>query len=180
MDRVGVIVGRQGRVKAEVEEKCKVALSVDSKTGEVVVRAAGDLSETEPFKAVQVVTAIGKGFSPERAFRLFEDDVVLDIIDLREYAGKSRNALVRIKGRIIGLGGKARRVIEELTETFISVYGHTVAIIGKVEDVVKAREAVEMLATGSPHPLVYKKLQRERRKEKMERLKLWEDMELGK
>lgn len=174
-DRIGVLVGRGGNVKSEVEEKCSVNISIDSETGEVQVTAKGDISKTEPFKAVNIVTAIARGFSPHRAFRLLDEDVILEIIDLRNYIDKSKRALTRIRGRIIGLNGKSRRLIEELSGGYISVYGHTVAIIGTGEEVKSAGDAVKMLASGSAHRTVYKKLQKARSQRKLDRLKLWEE-----
>ncbi len=175
-DRIGALIGKGGRTKKMIEEECKVSLEIDSKSGDVLIKLAGNLEEANPFKAVEIVNAIGRGFSPERAFRLLEDGQTLMIIDLREYAGKSKNSLIRIKGRIIGLKGKARRVIEELTGAYISVYGHTVAIIGDIEQVKLAEDAVRMLASGSAHSTVYSMLQRARTQKKLERLKLWEEV----
>ena len=175
LDRIGVLVGRNGAVKSEIESRCNVTLSIDSKIGEVTIDSKGDIAQSQPFKAVDIITAIGKGFSPERAFRLLNDDIVLHIVDLRDYAGKSQSSLERIKGRIIGLGGKSRRFIEELTNTYISVFGHTVSIIGRIEGVRLALDAIDMLASGSTHKTTYNMLQRTRTKAKMERMKLWED-----
>lgn len=99
----------------------------------------------------------------------------MEVIDLRNYAGKSKNALDRIKGRIIGLNGKSRKLIEELSGGYLSVYGHTVAIIGTVEEIRAQSDAVKLLASGGIHRTVYKNLQASRTKAKQERLKLWED-----
>jgi ribosomal RNA assembly protein len=96
-------------------------------------------------------------------------------MDLRDFAGKSENSLERIRGRIIGLKGKSRRVIEELTKCQVSVYGKTVALIGDAAEVKLAKEAVSMLAGGSQHRSVYNMLQRARTKRKMDRMLLWED-----
>jgi ribosomal RNA assembly protein len=96
------------------------------------------------------------------------------VIDLREYAGKSTNSLDRIRGRVIGLKGKSRRVIEELTRCYVSVYGRTVSIIGEATEVQLAAEAVRTLARGSQHRTVYRALQKARTKQKMERMFLWE------
>lgn len=173
-DRIGALLGKGGRVKDEIEKRCGVNLSVDSRTGEVKVGGRENLMEMQPFKAVDIITAIARGFSPERAFRLLDEDAVIDVIDLREYAGKSPSNLSRIKGRIIGIAGKSRRLIEELTGTFISIYGHTVCVIGAVSEARLAREAIDLLASGSPHKTVYSMLQRARTKAKVERMKLWE------
>jgi ribosomal RNA assembly protein len=129
----------------------------------------------EPFKAVEIVSAIGKGFSPERAYRLLGEEEVLQLIDLRDYAGKSPNSLSRIKGRIIGEAGKSRKTIEDLSGTYISVYGHTVAIIGTFEEIKLATEAVTMLSKGRSHANVYNMLQEAKRKSKLDRMQLWEN-----
>ena len=179
LERIGVLVGRNGKIKADLEERCKVVLSIDSKTGEVWIRSNGSIPEALPFKAIEIVTAIANGFSSEKALNLLEEEFTLSVIDLREFIGQSKNSLIRIKGRIIGLGGKARKIIEDLTDTLISVYGHKVSIIGKVEEVKHAYDAIGMLASGSPHRFVYKTLQKERTKAKLEILKLWEEEPSG-
>ncbi|MEM1994186.1 MAG: KH domain-containing protein [Nitrososphaerales archaeon] len=175
IDRIGALLGKQGSTKAEIEKMCNVSINVDSNTGEVPVKIKGAVEEAEPFKALAIINAISRGFSPQRAFKLTKDNTTLETIDLREYAGRSKDALTRIKGRIIGQNGKARRVIEELTRTEVSVYGHTVSIIGEPEGVKLAAEAVKTLASGSQHSTVYRMLQRARQKAKLERLKLWEE-----
>ena len=173
LDRVGVLIGKKGETKARIEESCQVTLLVDGESGEVTVRS--NSVEADPFRAANVVEAVARGFSPPRALKLLEEDMVLEIIDLKDYAGKSENSLERIKGRIIGLRGKSRRVIEELTKCYVSVYGKTVAIIGEPTEARLAKDAVENLASGSQHKSVYNMLQRERTKRKMERILLWED-----
>jgi ribosomal RNA assembly protein len=103
---------------------------------------------------------------------------MLMIIDLREIFGRSDSDIQRVKGRIIGTEGKTRKIIEELSEALISVYGHTISIIGGVEQSEIAREAVNMLIKGSQHATVYKYLQRKRQELKKRRLELWEDSTL--
>jgi len=128
------------------------------------------------FKAKDVITAIGRGFSPEHAFRLIRDEeAVLDILDLRAVFGKSEADIKRVKGRIIGMNGKTRMIIEELTDTNIAVYGHTVGIIGTLEQVQVAREAIEMLIKGSMHATVYRFLHRKRRQLKKKMLEIWKE-----
>lgn len=173
-ERVGALIGRRGETKKNLEKVCGVELVIDSKSGEIRVMA-NTADGSDPFRAVNIVEAVGRGFSPQRALKLMEDEAVLEVIDLRDYAGKSENAMERIRGRIIGLHGKSRRVIEELTGCYVSVYGRTVAIIGNMTDAKLAKDAVNMLAEGSAHKSVYQMLQRERTKRKMEKLLLWED-----
>ena len=173
VERVGAVIGKEGATKRFLEEEMGVRLEVDSKEGMVTVRSDSAL-KTDPFSATRVIEAIGRGFSPQRARRLLEDGTSLEVIDLRQYAGRSVNSLERIRGRVIGLKGKSRRVIEELTSCHLSVYGRTVAIIGEATEVQIASEAVRSLATGSQHKTVYNALQKARTKRKMERMFLWE------
>jgi ribosomal RNA assembly protein len=171
-ERIGVIIGREGATKKSLEEDLGIEMTVDSKEGTVNVKT--DSVKSDPFTAIRVIEAIGRGFSPQRAKRLLEDGVAYEVIDLREYSGKSTNSLDRIRGRVIGLKGKSRRVIEELTQCYVSVYGRTVAIIGEATEAQLAADAVRSLASGSQHRTVYNTLQKARTKRKMERMFLWE------
>jgi ribosomal RNA assembly protein len=103
-----------------------------------------------------------------------DEEAMLDLIDLRSVFGKSEADIKRVQGRIIGMSGKTRRIIEELTDTNVSVYGHTVGIIGTLEQVQIAREAIEMLIKGSMHGTVYRYLHRKRRELKKKKFELWE------
>lgn len=176
-ERVGVLVGPDGRTKKNIEDRLSVELEIDSDAGDVAIK----LSEksTDPsllFKAKDVITALGRGFSPEHAFRLIRDEeALLDMIDLRAVFGKSEADIKRVKGRIIGMNGKTRQIIEELTDTNVAVYGHTVSVIGTIDQVQVAREAIEMLVKGSMHGTVYRFLHRKRSELKKKRLQLWEE-----
>ena len=87
----------------------------------------------------------------------------MDVIDLRVIFGRSESDIKRVKGRIIGINGKTRKIIEELTDTNIAVYGHTVGIIGHSENNFVAKTAIQMLIKGSLHKNVYRYLHRKRR-----------------
>jgi ribosomal RNA assembly protein len=175
-ERVGVIIGPDGVTKNNIEEKLLVELQIDSDSGDVTITMSEKATDPSMlFKAKDVVTALGRGFSPEHAFRLVRDeDAILDVIDLRTVFGKSEADIKRVKGRIIGMNGKTRRLIEELTDTQVAVFGHTVSIIGTIEQAGVAREAVEMLVKGSMHSTVYRVLHRKRRDLKKKSLELWE------
>jgi ribosomal RNA assembly protein len=174
-ERVGALVGPQGTIKKSIEEKLSVELQIDSETGDVTVMMNENVADPSMlFRAKDVITAVGRGFSPEHAFRLIRDEeAVLDILDLRTVFGKSEADIIRVKGRIIGMNGKTRMIIEELTDTNIAVYGHTVGIIGTLEQTQVAREAIEMLIRGSMHATVYRFLQRKRRQLKKKKLEIW-------
>lgn len=162
LDRIGVLIGREGSTKKEIEEKTKTTLTIDTQTGAVIIEPASpNTSALDLIKAQNIVRAIGYGFSPERAFRLLEEDQILEVIDVRQYVGDKPNHIKRVLGRIIGEEGKARRVLEELTGTYISVYEHYVAIIGDYETANIAKRAIEMLIEGRMHSTVYRYVDRE-------------------
>jgi len=175
-ERVGVLIGPEGRTKKSIEEKLSIELQIDSETGDINVTMKENATDPSMlFKAKDVVTALGRGFSPEHAFRLIRDEeAVLDMLDLRAIFGKSEADIKRVKGRIIGMNGKTRTIIEELTDAHVAVYGHTVAIIGTMDQVQVAREAIEMLIKGNMHGTVYRFLHRKRRELKKKMLELWE------
>jgi len=173
LERIGAVIGRDGATKKSLEAELGIKLGVDSREGLVTIKS-DSVDNSDPFIAVRVIEAIGRGFSPQRAKRLLEEGVALEVIDLRDFAGRSANSLDRIRGRVIGVKGKSRRVIEELTQCHLSVYGRTVAIIGEASEVQLASGAVRKLAYGSQHRTVYNELQKARTKRKMERMILWE------
>jgi len=175
-ERIGVLIGPNGKVKREIEENLDVTLEIDSETGDVTISMNENAKDPSYlFKARDIVLAIGRGFSPQRAFRLLQDeDAMLTIINLRDIFGKSKSDIRRVKGRIIGKEGKTRRIIEECTDSYVSVYGHTVSIIGGVEQSEIAREAINMLIKGNQHATVYRFLQRKRGELKRRELELWE------
>lgn len=175
-ERIGALIGKRGKVKQQIEKRCGVTIEIDSETGDALISTSKPAEQMEAFRAIEVITAISRGFSPERAYHLFEDEeIMFQQLDLHDYAGKSPSTLARIRGRIIGEGGKARRMIEDLTGSYVSVYGHTVAFIGNYREVKLATDAITMLAKGSMHKSVYSMLQGVKRKEKLERMRLWED-----
>ena len=175
-ERVGVLIGPDGKVKQRIEEKFMVELLIDGDSGGVTVVLSEKASDPSLlFRAKDTVTAIGRGFSPEQAFRLLRnDDDVFDFIDLRAVFGRSESDIKRVKARVIGANGKTRKLIEELTEASMVVYGHTIGFIGSFEQVDVARNAVQMLINGSQHHTVYKYLQRKRSEFKKQRLELWQ------
>ena len=176
LERMGVLIGKEGATKARIEDAFQAKLLIQSQSGvvEIVPREGSD-DPTTILRARDVILAIGRGFSPDRALKLTDDDMVLDIIDLRETFGKNDRDIARLKGRVIGSEGKIRRLLEEMTDAKVSVYGHTIAILGIYEAVTAAREAIELLLKGKQHSTVYKLLRKiKRESKKRETLELWE------
>jgi len=177
-DRVGVIVGRNGKVRRRIEQLTNVKLNIDSEGTVTISNPTASDDPVLAWKARDIVRAIARGFSPKNALSLIDEDMMLIIISLRESVGTSPSQLKRVAGRIIGENGRTRRVIEQVTETKITVYGRTVSLIGMNPGLDYARRAVDMLISGAPHSAVYSRLERMRRDLNRQRSELWEDTDL--
>ncbi|MFH2110101.1 MAG: KH domain-containing protein [Candidatus Bathyarchaeota archaeon] len=173
-DRVGVLIGPSGKTKQRLEATFQVDLTVESETGNVEIVPQPEQTDVSVLFTVRnIVQAIGRGFSPQSALTLLNEDTDILVLDLEDYVGSSRGNQDRIKGRVIGREGKSRALLEQLTECQISVYGGTVTIIGAYEMIPIAKEAVEMLMNGAFHKTVWNHLYAVRRKLKKDRGELW-------
>jgi ribosomal RNA assembly protein len=172
--RIAVLIGPEGKVKQRLEKATNTAITVDSEDGLVVIETQEDTEDPlATWKARDVVQAIGRGFSPQRAFWLLDEDVYLRVISLEDYVS-TPNQVRRVKGRLIGQGGKTRRNIEELTDTWVSIMGDTVSVIGELENQEVALAAVLRLLRGAEHSTVYRYLNQQRRILKRRRaVELW-------
>ena len=157
-ERIAVLIGKDGITKKQIESATNIKLKIDSKEGDVFLEGEDALGL---YSAREVVKAIGRGFNPDIALLLLKQDYMLEMINMADYI-RSKNSMIRLKGRVIGAEGRSRKTIEELTETYISVYGKTIGIIGFSENVAMAKKAVESLLSGSPHSSVYKWLEKRR------------------
>ena len=172
-DRVGTIIGKQGKTKEEIEKNLNVNIVI--KDGMVRISEKNTEDPLAVWKAKDVIKAMARGFSPEKAFQLFKNGKIFEILDLDQYA-KTKNDLLREKGRVIGKNGKTREYIEHMTGAYISVYGKTVSFIGDFEEVYDAKKAVEIILRGKPHSAAYYYLEnaaKERKKEN--KIKIWKE-----
>lgn len=161
--RVGVLVGPEGATLREIKDRSGVQLRVDSESGDVFFDDTKAFDAGLTMQVREIVRAVGRGFPPELAMRLFQDDAYLEVLDLQDYVGKRPNHIARVRARLIGTHGKTRIIIEETTGANMRIEGDTVAILGDLHEVALAKEAVEMIITGAPHSAVYKMLERRRK-----------------
>lgn len=153
-ERVAVVIGKNGSTKKKIEELTGMKLGIESATGNVFFEQKGK-KQADFLSAINIVKAIGRGFSPENAFLLLDEENFLRIVDLTEF-GKTKKRLFSRRGRVIGTEGKIRKRIEDETETKISIFGKTISIIGKIENTEIAEKAVEMILQGARHSTVFK------------------------
>jgi ribosomal RNA assembly protein len=148
-ERIGVLIGKSGKAKAKIEKSTKTSIEI----GEGVEISGEGL---DVLKAAEIVKAIGRGFSPETAFLLLDDDFVLEIISLES---ETKNTIKRLMARVIGRDGSSKKIIEEKTGCCVCVYGKTASVIGPSVKIEKAVKAVRQLLLGRSHGFVYKRLE---------------------
>jgi len=147
-ERKPVLIGKDGSFKRFLEKKTKTTIKID-----VDVEISGE--PLDVMKVVNIVKAIGRGFSSDDAKLLLNEDYVLEVISLY---GETSKTIKRLMGRVIGRKGYTKEKIEKKTNTMISVFGKTVSIIGKGDGLIKAYNSLNALLSGRQHAYAYKKL----------------------
>lgn len=155
-ERIAILIGKEGRTKRLIESATHTAIEVDENTATVNGEALREIA------AAEIIKAIGRGFAPEKAMKLLNEDYALSVIRLDEMTEKSRK---RIMGRVIGRNGRAREILEEYTSSDIAVYGRTISVIAKHGDARMACDAVEMLVAGRSHKYVYAAIEKKMKAE---------------
>lgn len=167
-ERIAILIGKNGSTKREIEKVAMVRLIIDSESGDVDVEQHGD-----PLKAnlsLNVIQAVGRGFNPEKALGLMDENFQLIVISLREFAKPGSKRINEIKGRLIGKAGRTRSIIEGLTSTYISVYGDTVSIMGDYVSAQYSKESLLMLINGRKQRSVYTYLENKAKEIKFKRI----------
>jgi len=137
-------------------EKLKEFLDIETVVGEDIT-ISGDVIQV--MKGKEIIKAFGRGFTFEDSLDLLDDEYFLEVITVSEFTGKSRNRQITLRGRIIGEEGRTKKVIEKYAGIKIAVYGKTVSVIGKHQNIKIAKNAIEMILSGSRHSSVYRFLQ---------------------
>ncbi len=148
----------EAKIVKELEERAEVAIKIK---GDEVEILSPEENGGKEWITEQVLKALVYGFKPKQAFKLLSDEYFIETIDLAAAFHRKEKKIENAKARIIGEGGKARKKLEELSNTYIMVSNATdnVSIIGTFQDLQNAKEAVLRLLEGSPHESVYKFLE---------------------
>lgn len=159
-DRIGVILGPKGETKARVEKLSGVELKITSDTGEVEIDATKCQDPLMGLRTRDCVKAMARGFTPDEALPILENpELFFELLDIRDYAGKSKKRLNHLRGRLIGTRGKTRRLIQEQSGAYVVIHGHTVGLLGNAEELETARIATDMILNGAEHSSVYRFLE---------------------
>lgn len=149
--------------RKDIEKKTKTKINISE--GEITIE--GDVSDTYFVK--DIVKAIGRGFEPEKAMKIYTNDFQLHIINLKEYE-KNENGIKRLKARVIGEKGKIKNEIENATDCYLSIYGNTIGIMAKVDTIEYTKEAIEIILGGSKFSTLFRYLSRIKKQIFKERL----------
>lgn len=129
--------------------------------------ADNDLTiEGEPYNeynAKNVLQAFARGFDLNKAFRLLNDDIFFQQINLKELF-RNRDQIMRVKARVIGEKGRAKEYIESVSGADIAVFGGTVSTIGTVDELKVANAAIQVLVDGGMHKTAYIVMDKEKQK----------------
>jgi ribosomal RNA assembly protein len=147
LERIPILIGKNGETRKRLENITLAKIQIDSQTGDVTI----DQSKANPltfYKLENVVKAIGRGFSPDHSIYLLDDNYMLWLLDITEYARSEKSRGTK-RSRVIGTKGTVRKYIEDVTDCYISVQGKTVGIIGSEPKLSIAVEAVQRLLQGA-------------------------------
>ncbi|MEK6906937.1 MAG: KH domain-containing protein [Nanoarchaeota archaeon] len=160
-DRIAVLIGKKGETKYKISKLTHTKIKVNSKEGDIIINGNNGL---DVYLAKKIIIAVGRGFNPEIALTLLEEDKDIEIINILNFSRKTKNDIKRVKARLIGREGIARKLMEQIANVEISIYGKTVSIIGNQFNLNIARHAVINLLHGSKHGKVYSYLEKQRKK----------------
>lgn len=140
-----------------LEDKLKQFVDVKIEVNDDVKIESDDTIKL--LRVKEVIKAFGRGFDVDTSLSLIDEEYFLDVLDVKGFTGKSRNRQITLKGRVIGSKGRIKNIIEKYADVKIVIYGKTVSIVGKGENVRVAKEAIEMLLSGANHSSVYRFLE---------------------
>jgi RNA-binding protein PNO1 len=115
------------------------------------------LPENE-YDAEKVIQALNFGFPFATALLIKEEEFLFEILNIKEHT--KRKDLQAIRARIIGANGKTLKTLTELTKCNFEIKDNGVGIIGDVEDIENAQQAIISLIKGSKTANVYAYLEK--------------------
>jgi len=99
----------------------------------------------DPFSIIKgrdFLKLISRGVPVEQAAKIFEDEIICEILKISHFS-KNKNIFLKRRRRLIGNNGSTVRAIEMITKTFILVQGNTVSIMGNHSGLKQVRKIVQ-------------------------------------
>jgi len=145
-------IARITKNRKKLEEALNVKITNRGK--EVFVQ--GD-SEDE-YVAEKVIDALNFGFPYATAILIKEEELVFEILNIKEHT--RRKDFRSVRARVIGKGGKVLQTLSQLTACYFELKDNFVGIIGLPELIENATEAVIAIVKGAKHSNVYAHLEK--------------------
>jgi len=120
----------------------------------------------DEFIALEVIQAINLGFSITRALLLKDENTNFQTINIKDITKKHN--LEEIRARIIGKQGRTLKTLNKLTNCAISLQDNQIGIIGDVEYIEDAIQALTSVIQGSKQGHVYGRLERQNKEKRLE------------
>src|SRR3990167_6600727 len=96
-ERIAVLIGKKGESNRKISRLTNTKLQIDSKEGDIIIYGDNGL---EVYLAKKVINAIGRGFNPNVALTLLEENKEIEIINIQNFSRKTKKDLIRIKARL--------------------------------------------------------------------------------
>ena len=145
-----------------IVEQCKLEVRMNLKSRSIDIRIcketidAGLLQKAEDF-----VRAIVLGFEVEDALALIRlDDIYLDGFEVKDVKTLAGDNMSRCIGRMSGTHGRTKYTIENVTRTRVVIADTHLHIMGHVQNIRVAKDALVDLIRGSPGAKVVAKIRR--------------------
>jgi len=113
----------------------------------------------DEYDAGQIIDALNFGFPFSHAMSIRRDEFLFEIINIKDHT--RRKDLVRIRGRIIGTEGRAKKTIENLTNSIIVINQNQIAIIVNALHLDVAIQAIISILQGAKHANVFTYLEKQ-------------------
>lgn len=146
------------RAKSKLEKSLGIKLFNKGKN--VFVEGPAD----KEFIALKILEAIKIGFSADRSLELKNENFMIQKINIKNIT--KRNDLSRIRARIIGTKGKTLRTLKGLTDCDFAMSDNEIGIIGPIDEIEEAIQAITSIIQGSKQGNVYSRLEKKRKKKK--------------
>ena len=127
------------------------------------------------FVAIEVLEAINLGFSADRALELTQNGFMLQTVHIKDIT--KRHDLERVRARIIGTQGRTLKTLQNLTNCDLAMNDNEIGLIGPIQEMEDAVQAVTSLVQGSKQGNVYGRLERQRKKKGLDDSELELDIE---
>lgn len=146
--RIGAIIGKDGQTKKELEDISDSKIEINSNTGDIEI-STEKANPITFYRLELVIKAIGRGFNPEKAKNLFDENYTLNVINLKDLSIKNKKTTYTRKSRVIGTDGSIRKYLEDNLDCYISIQGKTISIVGNLKNIKIANEVIMRLLKGA-------------------------------